>query len=65
MLEDTLRQFVGEYHGNMINWKSLVGKYLQYVNKTTNKVAKNIVSVVRTNTQHKEEMVGYVQQKSP
>lgn len=60
VLGDTLRQFFGEYHGNMIIWKSLVGEYLQYVNKKTNKVARKLVSVVRTNSQHQEEMVGYV-----
>ena len=49
----------------MIIWKPLVGKCLQYVKHSTIEVAKNIVAVVRTNSQCKEEIVRHVQQKSP
>ena len=48
----------------MIIWKSLVGDCLQCVKQPTNKVDNNSVTVVRTNSHGKEEMVGHVQQKS-
>ena len=49
----------------MIIWKLLVVKCLQYVKNLINEVARNIVAVIRTNSQRKEEIVGHLQQKSP
>ena len=44
----------------MIIWKPLVGNWLQDVKESTNKVDKNAVAVVRTNSYCKEEVVGHV-----
>ena len=49
----------------MIIWKLLVGECLQCVKEPTNEVDKNAVAVICTNSHCKEEVVGYVQQKSP
>ena len=49
----------------MIIWKPLVGECLERMKEPTNKVDKNDVSLVRTNSHCKGEVVVHVQQKSP
>ena len=46
----------------MIIWKPLIGECLHCVKQPTNKVNKNPVAVVLTNSHCNEEVVGYVQQ---
>ena len=60
-----LRPYIRKYHVYMIIWELLVVKCLQCVKNLINEVARNIVAVIRTNSQRKEEIVGHLQQKSP
>ena len=46
-------------------WKPFAGECLQYVKEPSNKVDKNVVAMVGTNTHYKEKMVSHVQQRSP
>ena len=48
----------------MIIWKPLVGGCLHCMKEPTNKVDKNTVAVVCTNSHYKEVVVGHVQQKA-
>ena len=52
------------YHAYMIIWKTLVGKCLQLVKEPINRVDKNAVSLVCTNSHCRWEVVVHVQQKS-
>ena len=49
----------------MIIWKPLVGECFKCMKEPTNKVDKNTVAVVDTNSHRKEEEFGYVRQKPP
>ena len=49
----------------MIIWKPLVGECLQRVKEPNNKVDKNALSLVPTNSHCKGEVVVHVQQKFP
>ena len=44
----------------IIFWKPRVGKCLQCVNEPTNEVEKNAVTMVRTHSHCKEDVVGHV-----
>ena len=46
-------------------WKPLVGECLQGVKEPANQVDKNAVVVAGNNSHCKEEVLGYVQHKSP
>ena len=48
--ERAKRHCITGYHTYLIIRKPLVGKYLQCMNEPTNKVDKNVVAVVRTNS---------------
>ena len=47
----------------MIIWKPPVGECLQWLKEPPNKVDKNAVAVVCTNSHCKKEVVGHVKQK--
>ena len=49
----------------MIIWKPLVGECFKCMKGPTNKVDKNAVAVVDTNSHRNEEEFGHVQQKPP
>ena len=49
----------------MIIWKPLVGECFKCMKEPTNKVDKNAVAVVDTNSHRKEEEFGCVRQKPP
>ena len=42
-------------------WMPLVGEYMQFIYEQTNEVDKNAVTVVRTNCDCKEKVVGHAQ----
>ena len=49
----------------MIVWKPLVDECLQCVKEPNNKVGKNAIFLVRTNSHYKREVIVHVQQKFP
>ena len=51
---EALIQYIRESHVYVIIWKPLVDECLQYVKKSTNKVEKNTVAVVCTNSHYKK-----------
>ena len=63
--ERAQKQHIRWHHVYMIIWKPLVGECLQCVKEPINKMDKDVVAVVRTNSHCQEEVVSHVQQKSP